>query len=322
VALQQENVLIHRLLRLFCQLLAATSLLAQPRVDNVLVRMVPSGSTSLVGARMNEIRESAFYRELVQQQKLPQVDQFARETGFDPRRDVRELLFATTKSGGVLLARGTFRIAPFRIAPGIGAANNGKAVRHGVYTVWTYQTSGFCILDSTLAVAGDVPSVNAALDEWTSGAHTAAQPLLAHVKQVDPKAPFWGVSLGLAGFLADNIPRGTGGLDFSKIFRGLEDTWFGASFTSGFEATVHGITATEQDAVSLRDTAKGLIGFGRLSVPPDQPEMLKLWDGITVDQDGRAVTVRADIPQNLVDRLIRLLNTAPGGRAGGRRTIP
>jgi hypothetical protein len=307
MALQQENVLS---IRLLLPLLAASALGAQPRIDNVLVRMVPPGSTSLVGARMNEVRDSAFYRELIEQRKLPQVDRFARETGFDPRRDVKELLFATTKSGGVLLTRGTFRIAP---------PQDSKAVRHGVYTVWTYGNSGFCILDATLAVAGDIPSVNAALDEWKSGRHNSAQPLLAHAKQVDPKDPFWGVSLGFAGFLADNMPRGSGGIDFSKIFKGLEDTWFEASFTNGFQGSVHGVTATDQDAINLRDTAKGLIGFGRLSVPQDRPEMLKLWDGIAVEQEGRAIAVRADIPRNLVDRLIRMMNATPAGRGRGGR---
>ena len=72
-------------------------------------------------------------------------------------------------------------------------------------------------------------------------------------------------------------------------------------------------------AVNLRDTAKGLIGFGRLSVPENQPEMLKLWDGMTVEQQARSVTVKADIPQNLVDRLVEMLNSAQSGRGRGAR---
>jgi hypothetical protein len=290
-------------------LLAAGTLFAQPRIDNVLVRMVPPGATSLVGARMDEIRNSPFYNELTRQSKLPQVDQFARETGFDPRRDVRELLFATTKSGGVLVARGTFRVTAFKDA---------KPVRHGVYSVWTVGDSGFCILDATLAAAGDVISVNAALDEWVSGSHTAAQPLLARAKQVDGSLPFWGVSSGFAGFLADNMPRANSGIDFSKIFRGLEDTWFEAGFANGLKATIHGVTATDPDAVSLRDTAKGLIGFGRLSVPENQSDLLRLWDGITVDQEGRAVSIRMDVAQNLIDQLVTMLGAAQSGRGRGR----
>jgi hypothetical protein len=294
-------------------MLAAGTLFAQPRIDNVLIRMVPPGATSLVGARMNEIRTSAFYSELIQQNKLPQVDEFARETGFDPRRDVRELLFATTKSGGVLLARGNFQVKDFK---------GSKPLRHGVYTVWATNGAGVCILDKTLAAAGDVASVNAALDEWTSGAHAAAQPLLARAKQLDPAWPFWGVSSGFAGFLADNMPRAASGIDFSKIFRGLEDTWFGATFTSGFKGAVHGITATDQDAINLRDTAKGLIGFGRLNVPENQPDMLKIWDGISVEQEGRAISIRADIPQSPVDQLVRILGSVSSGRGRGSARGP
>jgi hypothetical protein len=271
--------------------------------------MVPPGATSLVGVRMAEVRNSAFYKELIQQNKLPSVDQFARETGFDPRRDVREILFASTKSGGVLLARGVFHV---------NAVKEAKPLRHGVYTVQALGTNGYCVLDATLAIAGDIPTVNAALDEWTSGKHTAAQPLLARGKQIEPDYPFWGVSFGFAGFLADNMPRAASGVDFSKIFRGLEDTWFEATFTNGFKGTVHGATAADADAVSLRDTAKGLIGFGRLNVPENQPDMLKLWDGISVEQEGRSVSIRIDVAQNLVDQLVRMLGSAQSGRGRGR----
>ena len=298
-------------MRGFALLLVAGSLAAQPRIDNVLIRMVPPDSTSLVGARMSEIRDTAFYKEIVDQQKLPQLEQFAHDTGFDPRRDVRELLFVSTKTGGVLLARGTFKVKP-------DVLKGQKPIRHGVYNIWANGTNGFCILDGTLAAAGDLPSLNAALDEWVSGPHTGSQPLLAHAKSVDPRDPFWGVSTGFAGFLADNMPHAASGIDFSKIFRGLEDTYFEATFTTGFKALVHGATAADQDAINLRDTAKGLIGFGRLSVPENQPEMLRLWDGFEVVQQGRTVEIRVDIPQNLADRLIQMFTAPQGGRGRGR----
>lgn len=292
---------------------------AQPRVDNVLVKMVPPGATSLVGARMDQIKSTEFYKKLLEQQKLPQVERFAKETGFDPRRDVRELLFASTASGGVLLARGNFNINPEPVQQ-----VKAKLVRHGQYNIWSLETAGFCVLDATLAAAGDLKSLEAALDEWKSGSHTAAQPLLAKVRQMDPKVPFWGVSTGFAGFLADNMPRAGGGangggIDFSKIFHGVEDTSFQADFGAGVKGEIRGTTSSEPDAVSLRDTAKGLIGFGRLSVPENQPELLKLWDGFSVEQVGKSVSIKADIAQNLVDRMVQMLNSAQSGRGRGAR---
>ena len=168
---------------------------AQPRIDNVLIRMAPPGTTSLAGAHMDQIKATEFYRKLVEQQKLSQIDRFAKETGFDPRRDVREFLFADTLTGGVLLARGTFPLHP--------NVKNTRPLRHGRYTIQTSGEAGFCILDATLAVAGNLKTLEAALEEWTSGTHTVAQPLLANARNIDPQSQLWGVSTGFAGFLAD-----------------------------------------------------------------------------------------------------------------------
>jgi len=298
------------LLMLAASLLITTAI-AQPRVDNVLGKMVPPGSTSLIGAHMDQIVATEFYRRLADQGRLTMVDQFARETGFDPRRDVRELLFASSSIGGVMLARGSFK-------PGMKPVGDAKPVRYAGYNVWTSNGAGYSILDSTLAAAGDLKSLEAALDEWKSGSHRAAQPLLARAKGVDPSSQMWGVSTRFAGFLADHLPRSASGIDFSKIAKGLDDTWFEASFSGGVQAGIHGVAATDQDAINLRDAVKGLIGFGRLSVPENQPEMLKLWDGITVDQQGRAIAIEADVPQSLADQMMRMLTSPALGRGRGR----
>jgi hypothetical protein len=296
---------------LVSMIMTAAGAVGAPRIDNVLVRMVPSNATSLIGARMDLIRKTDLFRKLVDAQKLPQIDEFSKGTGFDPRRDVRELLFANTPAGGVVMARGTFQV---RRQP----LKEAKLVRHGEYNIWSANGVGYCILDATLAAAGDMVSVEAALDEWKSRGNTGAAALLARANPVDPQSQFWGVSSGFAGFLANHMPKLASGIDFSKIFRGLEDTWFETSFTGNLKGQIHGTTATDQDAMNLRDTAKGLIGFGRLSVPENQPEMLKLWDGFTVEQEGRSVTIRADIPPDQLDRLVQLLGAAQGSPGSGR----
>lgn len=309
MAIRTEKLLIIRSAALI--LAVASFAAAQPAIDNVLERMVPPGSTSLVGAHMERIKQTDFYRKYVAAEKMPQVDEFARDTGFDPRRDVRELLYVETPRGSVLLARGTFHINS-------GSLTGMQKTRHGDYDVWGRGTGGFCILDSTLAVAGDMPAITAALDEWKSGTHTGAQPLLARVASINPQAQFWGISTGVAGFLAEHPPAVMPGLDFSRIFAGLRDTWFEVDLTSGLKAEVHGTTATEKDAISLRDAVRGLVGFGRLQVPQNQPELLKVWDGITVDQDGKSIAVDADIPQDLVDKLIQMLT---GGQKAPQKVI-
>jgi hypothetical protein len=287
---------------------------AAPRVDNVLIRMVPPGATSLVGAHMDKLLASDLYQKLTAQQKLPQFDQWVRDTGFDPRRDVREILLTTVPQGTVLLARGKFNLKQ-------DPAPNMRVVRHGQYNIRALSaagaTTGFCILDSSLAAAGELPAVEAALDEWQKGTHKSAQPLLATVASLSDQIPLWGTSTGFAAFLAGNLPRAGNGIDISAIFKGIESTWFSASVTSGFEAVIHTTTATEKDAMNLRDTAKGLIGFGRLSVPENKPDLLRFWDGLTVEQDGRTFALHLDLTADLIDQMVQLFS-GPGGGRGGR----
>jgi hypothetical protein len=302
-----------RLALFSCAIFTAGLCHAGPRIDNVLIRMVPPGTNGLVGAHMDQILGSALYQKLAEQQKLPQLDQFARETGFDPRRDVREILSATTDNGTVLLARGKFNVNQ---APMAGL----KVVRHGEYSIRVIDQSGFCILDSTLAAAGQIPALEAALDEWKSnGSHHAPDPLLKSVGSLNPQTPLWGVSTGFAQFLAENMPRaGANGIDFSSIFKGIQNTWFSADVSSGFTGGIHCMTATEKDAQNLRDAAKGLIGLGRLSVPENKPDLLKFWDGFTVEQDGRSFSLSADISGDLIDEMAQMLS-APSGRGRGGR---
>jgi len=282
-------------------LLLAATLSAQPRLDNVLGKMVPPGATSLVGAHMDLIKQASMYQKLLAVQGLSQLDQFARETGFDPRRDVREILFVTEAQGSVLLARGSFHVNP-------AVMKNSTRTRVGQYDIWGQGEDGFCILDPTLAAAGNIPAIRETLTEWTSGPHTAAQHLLSYASAVNPQYQIWGVSTGTGNFLADHPPAANSGLDFSAIFRSLQDYWFQADFSTGMKAEIHATTHTEKDAMNIRDAARGLIGLGRLNTPDNQSDLLKIWDGISVDQQGRSVSISADVTQDLVDRLVQLLN--------------
>jgi len=284
--------------------IASTLALAAPRVDNVLEKMVPPDANSLVGARMDVIKSTSLYQKLIAAQKLPQMDQFAGDTGFDPRRDVRELLFVTTGSRGrVLLARGAFHPNP-EVLKGV------RKTRHGQYEIWGQENGGFCILDSSLAAAGDVEAIKDALDEWTSGTHTTGPKLISRASGVGERAQIWGYSTGLPTFLVDNIPKASTGIDFSRIFKGLEDVWFEADLSAGLLANVRGTTASDQDAINLRDAVRGLVGLGRLSVPEKTPELLRLWDGISAEQSGRSVTLKGDIAQDLIEKLVEMLGAA------------
>ena len=109
---------------------------AEVRVDNVLIRMVPPGTESLMGGRMQELKSTALFEKLVYAQKLPDFERFVKETGFDPRTDVQELLFASTPKGGVLLARGKFRVK-VPTMPNLVCCSTGHRLRQSQLFCWS-----------------------------------------------------------------------------------------------------------------------------------------------------------------------------------------
>ncbi len=268
-------------------------------IDSVLIQLIPPDSTFLFGAHMDQLRTTPLYQKLVAQKKLPQLDQFAAETGFDPRRDVRELLAASNGKETVLLARGNFHI---------GNIQGVTRSTYKGYAIYAHGEGGYCLLDSTLAVAGQLPELHAALDQYKSGNRAATAALLVKAQAIPNLNQVWVVSAGGADFIARNLPQDGNGANFARIFRALQNTTFEADLRNGLDAIAQGNCQTDKDAKDLGDAARGLVGFGRLSVPENQPELLRLWDGIHVDQNQKNIRITAKISQDLIDRLVQMVN--------------
>jgi hypothetical protein len=291
------------------------------RVDNVLAKLVPADSQALFGARMEQLKTTPLFSKLLSEQKIPQLDEFAGETGFDPRRDVKDLIVASAgrPNSSVLLARGNFHV-------NVAELKELKQIRYRNYvlTLSPHDDAGFCVMDQTLAIAGPVNGMKGALDQYLSPNKDATAVLLEQARAVPAQFQVWSVSTGGADFLANNLPRDGNAANFGKIFRSLENTHFQADLSHGLNAMAQGNCLSEADAKSLGDAARGLIGFGRLSVPENQPELLRLWDGLHVEQNQRAITITANIPQDLIDKLVQFLQTSMPARPvkPGRPLVP
>src|SRR5712692_6781483 len=82
-------------------------------VDSTLAALVPPDATMLAGLRIDAIRTTPLYQKMLARKQLDRLDEFAHQTGFDPRRDVRELLIAANSKDIILAARGTFNVRVF-----------------------------------------------------------------------------------------------------------------------------------------------------------------------------------------------------------------
>ncbi len=262
------------------------------RVDPALAALAPPDAVFLGGVRMEALRATPLYKKWVENKPQPFLDDFARETGLDPRRDVTELLLASDGKQTLTMARGKF--APLRFE-----RNGARRMPYKSYTLIGNEDTAVVLMNSTTAVAGAAPAIRALIDR--RGRATA--PLLARVKEIPPGSQIWFVSAGTAG-LADQLP-GSGLLaNLPRILTMLETLTLSADLRSGATLTAGGVCRTEQDARSLADAIRGLLGLARLGTPNRQPELLRLYEIIQVTNEQRAVRLQAQIPEELLGALL------------------
>jgi len=271
--------------------------IGRSRVDSTLAAFIPPDATVLAGVRMDQVRATPIFQKMTVQKQFPRLDEFARATGFDPRKDVRDLLIGSNGRDTVVAARGTFNLKS-----GEGAT---KTTYKG-YTLYQRDQGGVALIDSTTAVAGNLTAVHAAIDRFKAGDRTGPRSLLARAGEIAAENQVWSVSNAFDNLMIGRFPQDGNAAGVGRMLGSLENTTAAADLRSGVRGYLNGLCRTDQDAKNLGDSARGLVGLGRLSVPDNQPELLKLWDGIKVDQQQRTVKITVAIPQDLVDKLVEM----------------
>jgi hypothetical protein len=103
-----------------------------------------------------------------------------------------------------------------------------------------------------------------------------------------------------------NLPPLQGNFaNLNRLAAALQGLSAYADLSSGIKAQLDGIYATEADARTAHDALKALVGFGRLTTPANQPDLLRVYDGITITQQVRDVRVAIAEPQDLADKFLK-----------------
>jgi len=286
-------------------LLASLTTLGCRSADTSLGKFVPGDSIALAGVRMDQVRTSPIYQKLRAQKRFSELDDLKARTGFDPTRDVNELLVASNGKNAVTIARGRF-------APSDPAAK--KAPYKG-YTLYLHGDGAYAIIDPSTAVAGTQPAVRAAIDQYKSESSSpAVTALLTRARELSPQAQMWAVSDSPEAFAG--LASGNAAGNFGKVFGQIERVALTVDLNNGFNAVASGQCRTEQDAKSLGDALRGLVGLGKMSVPQGQTDLLRLYDSVQVDQTQNSIKLTARIAPDLIDKLLQLTDTARNPRPG------
>jgi hypothetical protein len=288
---------------LLCLVLAGCggSLTRNGPVDPALAVFIPPDAVTLAGIRMDQIRTTPIYRKLAERNRLPRFDQFRTESGFDPSKDVNELLLASDGKKLLAIAHGAFAAKP---RDGLNTSE------YKGYTLYAkYESEAIAFIGKNIVLGGQTASVHAAIDEYKSGGRGAPRNLMARAHALPADAQIWAVVEGWRGVTPDQL-REMGNLgNLDRMLRSVEGANLTVDLRTGAHAAITGDCATEADAKTLADSLRGLASLARLGAPRgtpgNQPDLLRALDGIQVKQEGRVVQVNVDIAEDLAEKLVR-----------------
>jgi hypothetical protein len=167
------------------------------------------------------------------------------------------------------------------------------------------EQAAITLIDDSIAAAGPPGELRALLDQPSAGRGlpAALRDLLRTLPAGDQ------VYAALSGGLENlnlPVPREGNLGNALQALRTVQSATLGMNLANGIDAIAVVNCNAERDAKFVHDLVRGLVGFGRLNTPDNQPDLLKLYDGIQVTQQQAQTTVSANVPQELADKFLDL----------------
>lgn len=241
-----------------------------------LLQMVPSEATVIGGIHVDRTVGSAFGQFVLSQMNTSDRDfqEMIEATGFDPRRDLREVVVAGVSANmergpGLVLARGVFN------GPQIFAAVRAKSGRQGTETTYRgvpilihggpKHSAALAIVDGSLALAGNADLVRAALDRRAGVGSAPA--LGGKAGTLDAQYDAWMVTNGVfRGPLAAAAPGNTGRSNGMALnLEGITETSGGVTFSDPVRFNGEAIARSDKDAQALADVLRFVSSLAQLN---------------------------------------------------------
>jgi hypothetical protein len=244
-----------------------------------------------------------------------ELQKFMAATGFNPLQDVSEVLAATTADPaghtGLLLVRGTFNVDKISAAAAghadVQTQSYGGATLFSVANQKTKATQALAFIGPTIAVAGDLASVKAAIDRST-GANAIDPALALKVNQLSTNEDEWIVSsASVASLLPAGAATGTGpAAQVLSVLKSIQSFTGGVKLGSDVQITGQAIADTAQNATSLAAVVK--LGVNLLSMnsgkDAQMAQFAQLLQNIQVTTSGSDLNLAMTVPESQVEALL------------------
>ncbi|MBM3756316.1 MAG: hypothetical protein FJW38_20290 [Acidobacteria bacterium] len=301
----------------FAPILAAFSALA---ADTALLNMIMADARFVAGIDIDRAKASPLGKKFMEEldKKDSDIGKMVAATGFDPRRDLREVVMASNdlnskKGPGLVLMRGAFdasKIKAFINVTGAGKIENFNGVE--MFSAPNQDNMSAAIVDPSLVVFGSSDTVKAAVQR--KGAATAAMSAetFAQIRALSQSNDIWIVSTMPIAEMTKAIPSsgapstgGMGGMMNGDVFKGIQQAAFGVRFMAeAIELTAETVSQNEKDATAMADVIRFVSTMVQMN--RDKPEMKGIataLDRMKLTTDARTTRLQIALPMNDMEKM-------------------
>jgi hypothetical protein len=304
--------------------IAFSVVLPAKAADPQLVGLLMPDAQVVAGVNVDQAKATPFGQYVLSQVQTsdPKFQELISLTGFDPTRDVREVLVASnntskTSHTGLFLARGNFD--PGKIAA--AATEKGAATEtYGGVTILEdpKQTNGIAFLSASLVVAGDLASVKAAIDRQKLAAPIPAN-LAVLINQWSTSQDGWAISAVPLSALhpstnAPNLP----GLNGQGAFQAIQSAAGGVKFGNNIVVTGQAMADTAQNAQAMADALKLLVNLAQMQAGND-PRVAALIQSLQINATGTVLNVSVSLPEDQFEQMVKAKPQPQQRRPAARR---
>jgi hypothetical protein len=273
-------------------------------VDSDLLRYLGSDTKVIAWANVDRVVSSplGIFVQSIAGAENRDFTNFITATGFDPRRDLRELVLGSPGRAqprkGLIAARGSFN------GPQLGAlavlSGGKKDSYNGVDIYFTGGAHGgvwFSFPEPTIALVGDEPTLKAAIDRGTQNAQLDPR-LTAKIPAAGTNQDVWFAAIEPAGV-------GSG-----KRFVALETVDLvsgGLTLGSVVQLNAEALMRTEKDAQSLAGLIKMFAGMlqSQQQRNPAIARLLPFLQNADAKVEGTAVLFSTSASEAVIEQLLR-----------------
>jgi hypothetical protein len=237
-----------------------------------LLNLVMPDATVVSGVNVAQSVTSPFGQYILSQMQFNDAGflQFVSSTGFDPRKDLLEIVGATQSTAstaahsGLILGRGVFQPA---MIIGSATAEGGVVTNYRGFSLIGPPASqqdsmALTFLDGSTVAIGDPASVKSAIDRKIAGSVYAGPLAQTAVTVSGSNSAWFCTNMPLSDFMSSKQSGNLGGVAQSGLLQTIQQASGGVQFgTAAITLSADAVTASPQNAQSLVDVLKFFVSM-------------------------------------------------------------